>query len=82
MPIKHYEQEDISGLRGKGYQEVKNAGLDNGQIIKQNKELHPFGSSNGKYPITPQAKAAEDVDHGVEGPVRSRQADKSSKGKQ
>jgi hypothetical protein len=58
--------------------DVENTGLDNGQMISMTKEARPFGSSTGRFPLTPQAKAAEDVDHGIEGPVRGRQSDKSS----
>ena len=53
-------------------------GLDNGQMIAHTKETRPFGSSTGKYPLTPRpTPAAEDVNNGREGPVRGRQADKS-----
>ena len=76
MPKRENEQVDISGLRGTGYQEVGNAGLDNGQIIAQDKEQRPFASSTGKYPLTPQPKSAEEVNSGKEGKIRGRQADK------
>lgn len=80
VPRQENKQTDISGLRGtKDHDMTGNTGLDNGQIIAQAKETRPFGSSTGKFPLTPQAKAAEDVDSGKEGKVRGRQADKSSK---
>ena len=76
MPRRENEQVDISGLRGIGDNGMTgNTGLDNGQTLKVPKKHRPFA----EYPLTMQAKAAEEVDGGHEGQIRGRQADKKPK---
>lgn len=75
MPRAFHAVEDTSRLRGTHYKETKSPDVTGGNAPLA---YRPFASSVKQFPETPQPTSAERNIDG-EGPIRGRQADKSSR---